>query len=187
MYSLSPNIIKAKIEKSNVFTKSLSNTLKNNSNKNRPAFLPVSFTNNQSNLSGIGMITVDFDETLSHYAEWSRLPLKKILKINKLKNQSQLNVHSKVNISFENIDAVLFAERRQEYHKGIQEDFFNNYQINKLLIRNILKGETVWEICNDVYSIPFWLLASYNPDTDINLLSAGDPLVVPIVSPIISG
>ena len=182
-----PNIIKAKIEKSNVFTKSLSNTLKNNSNKNRPAFLPVSFTNNQSNLSGIGMITVDFDETLSHYAEWSRLSLKKILKLNKLKTQSQLNVHSKVNISFENIDAGLFAERRQEYHKGIQEDFFNNYQINKLLIRNIRKGETVWEICNDVYSIPFWLLASYNPDKDINLLSAGDPLVVPIVSPIISG
>jgi membrane-bound lytic murein transglycosylase D len=182
-----PNLITAKIEKPKVISKGSRNPLKNNSNKNRPAFLPVLFKTKQSNQSGVGMITVDFDETLSHYAEWSRLPLKKILKLNRLKTKSQLNVHSKVNISFENIDVDLFAERRQEYHKGIQEDFFNNYQINKLLIRNILKGETVWEICNDVYSIPFWLLASYNPDKDVSLLSVGDPIVVPIVSSIISG
>ena len=55
------------------------------------------------------------------------------------------------------------------------------------MVRDISKGETVWEICNDIYSIPFWLLASYNPDKDINTLSAGEPIVVPIISPINSG
>jgi membrane-bound lytic murein transglycosylase D len=63
-------------------------------NKNRPAFLPVSFLSNANNSSEIGVITVDFDETLSHYAEWGKLPIKQILRINGLRNKSRLNIHS---------------------------------------------------------------------------------------------
>ena len=55
--------------------------------------------------------------------------------------------------------------------------------IDKLLVRNILKGETVWEICNEIYSIPFWLLASYNPGKNINSIPVGEPIVIPLVSP----
>ena len=156
-------------------------------NKNRPAFLPVSFLSNANNSSEIGVITVDFDETLSHYAEWGKLPIKQILRINGLRNKSRLNIHSKIKVPFTNTDPASFAEMRQEYHKAIQEDFFNNYRIERLLIKNISKGQTVWEICNDIYSIPFWLLASYNPDKEINELTVGEPLVIPIISPVNSG
>jgi len=153
-------------------------------NKDRPAFLPVSFVNKKKSLSSsqIGIIVVDFDETLSHYADWSQLSVKTLLKLNRMNKRSRLNVHSKIKVPFNNIKPGIFEEKRQEYHKGIQEDFFNNYQIDKLLVRNMLKGETAWHICNEIYTIPFWLLASYNPGKDINSIPVGDPLVVPIIS-----
>ena len=127
---------------------------------------------------------VDFDETLSHYAEWSKLTVRKILNLNGMNKRSRLNVHSRIKVPFTNIAPDIFEEKRQEYHKAIQEDFFNNYKIDKLIVRNMAKGETVWEICNEIYAIPFWLLASYNPSKDINSIPVGEPIVVPIISPV---
>ena len=154
-------------------------------NKGRPAFLPVSFVNTKRvSSSQVGIIVVDFDETLSHYAEWSKLTVRKILNLNGMNKRSRLNVHSRIKVPFTNRAPDIFEEKRQEYHKAIQEDFFNNYKIDKLLVRNMAKGETVWEICNEIYAIPFWLLASYNPGKDINSIPVGEPIVVPIISPV---
>jgi membrane-bound lytic murein transglycosylase D len=154
-------------------------------NHDRPAFRPVSFTGSDTmNSSQVGVIVVDFDETLSHYAEWSKLPVKKILKLNRMNKRSQLNVHAEIKVPFLKVEPDLFEERRQEYHKAIQEDFFNNFMIEKLLVRNMAKGETAWELCNEIYAIPFWLLASYNPGKDINSIPVGEPIVVPIISPL---
>lgn len=179
--------IPQKVRDSKIGIRFFNNKLVDNINKNRPAFLPVIFAGDVKSLNEVGVITVDFDETLSHYAEWGKVTIKKILNINGMRSRSRLNVHSKIKVPFTNTDPDRFEERRQEYHKAIQEDFFNNYNINKLIIRDISKGETVWEICNDIYSIPFWLLASYNPEKDINTLSVGEAIVVPIISPINPG
>ncbi len=75
-------------------------------------------------------------------------------------------------------------ERRQEFHKAIQDDFFSNYQVGKLVIRKVKKGETLWEICNEMNFIPFWLLSSYNPEKNIHTLALGEPIVIPILTPI---
>ncbi len=150
-------------------------------NKNRPAFMPVSFST--ENHQEIGTITVDFDETLSHYAEWALLSVGELKKINKLPGKGEITVHDKLRVSFKKTDPDKFEERRQEYHKAIQEDFFNNYDIRKLTIRSVEKGETLWEICNEIYTIPLWLLSSYNSEKDIRALAVGEPIVIPIISP----
>ena len=56
-------------------------------NQGRPAFRPVSFTSKNDTISSsqVGVIVVDFDETLSHYAEWGKLSVKKIINLNKTK------------------------------------------------------------------------------------------------------
>ena len=46
----------------------------------------------------------------------------------------------------------------------------------------MLKGETAWEICTEIYSIPFWLLASYNPGKNINSIPFGEPIIIPLIS-----
>ncbi len=143
--------------------------------------MPVSFPS--ENQGGIGTITVDFDETLSHYAEWALLSVGELKRINKIRGRGEITVHDKLRVSFKKTDPDTFEEKRQEYHKAIQEDFFNNYDIRKLTIRSVEKGETLWEICNDMYTIPLWLLSSYNTDKDMNALAVGEPIVVPVISP----
>jgi membrane-bound lytic murein transglycosylase D len=150
-------------------------------NKNRPAFMPVDFSS--KNQESIGIITVDFDETLSHYAEWSLLSVRELRKINRIGKNGEITVHGQLRVSFTKTNPEKFEERRQEYHKAIQEDFFNNYDVRKLTIRSVEKGETLWEICNDNYTIPLWLLSSYNSEKNIKALAVGEPIIIPVISP----
>ena len=83
---------------------------------------------------------------------------------------------------FRRITPEEFEQKRQEYHKAIQEDFFSNYQVDKVVTRKIKRGETLWEICNNIYFIPFWLLSNYNPDMDIHSLKVGESIVIPILT-----
>ena len=150
-------------------------------NKNRPAFMPVSFL--AKNQQKIGTISVDFDETLSHYAEWALMSVAELKKINKIKGKAEITFHDKIRVSFKKTGADKFEEKRQEYHKAIQEDFFNNYEIRKLDKRSVEKGDTLWEICNEIYTIPLWLLSSYNADKDMRSLTVGESIIIPIISP----
>jgi membrane-bound lytic murein transglycosylase D len=154
-----------------------------NINKNRPAFKPVSFSPKANSDSKIGTITVDFDETLSHYAEWSLLSVRELRKINRIGRKGDISVNDTLHVKFSKTLPVKFDEKRQEYHKAIQEDFFSNYEISKLTIRSVEKGETLWDMRNENYSIPLWLLSSYNSDKDIHSLTVGEPVVIPIIIP----
>ena len=153
-------------------------------NMERPAFKPVKFDSAYEVNREIGFITVDFDETLSHYAEWARLPISKLRQLNGKKKSSPLILRETVKIHFKKVTPEVFEERRQEYHKAVQEDFFNNYRVEKIVIRNVKKGENLWDICNKQYFIPVWLLGNYNPDRDITALSEGDSLNIPLISSI---
>ena len=163
--------------------KVIENTKTNGSlNKNRPAFMPVAFST--QNQQKIGTIRVDFDETLSHYAEWALMSVGELKKINKLKGKDEITFHDKLRVSFKNTGADKFEEKRQEYHKAIQEDFFNNYEIRNLTKRNVEKGDTLWEICHGIKNtIPLWLLSSYNSDKDMRSLIVGESIVIPVISP----
>jgi hypothetical protein len=41
----------------------------------------------------------------------------------------------------------------------------------------------LWEICNDNFTIPLWLLSSYNSEKNINALEVGEPIIIPVISP----
>lgn len=153
-------------------------------NTNRPAFLPVKFKPGKRKKTRMGEITVDFDETISHYAEWAQLSIREVRRVNNLRRSSRIPVHAKIKVPFTKTDPEKFEERRQEFHKAIQEDFFSNYRVSKLVVRKVKKGETLWEICNDNNFIPYWLLSSYNPEKDINTLALGEPIVIPIITPV---
>jgi LysM repeat protein len=153
-------------------------------NKNRPAFLPVLFSSKKGNPEkSAGIITVDFDETLSHYADWAGVTVADILKVNKFSPNIKVKVNQKLKIPFTNKTPEEFTENRQEFHRAIQEDFYNNYRISRIAVRPIRKGETLYEICNGPFVVPFWLLSNYNPDKNIARLSEGQSIVVPTIVP----
>jgi hypothetical protein len=43
-------------------------------------------------------------------------------------------------------------------------------------------GETAWGIARDQLGIPTWVLAAYNPESDLEHLGIGDRLMVPVLS-----
>ncbi|MCA9483411.1 MAG: LysM peptidoglycan-binding domain-containing protein [Nitrospina sp.] len=153
-------------------------------NKNRPAFMPVQLVKGSHKNGKIGHIAVDFEETLSHYADWASISVRELKKLNKIGRRSHLKINQNLKIPFYKISPDGFEARRQEYHKAIQEDFFNNFRVEKVVIRKLKRGETLWEICNDIYVIPMWLLSNYNQDKDLNTLAEGAPIVIPVITAI---
>ncbi len=152
-------------------------------NKNRHAFRPVKFVADNVEDYRMGLIKVDFDETLSHFADWARLSVREVRQLNNLRRRgSRIRVNQSIKVPFRRTTPEEFEAKRQEYHKAIQEDFFGNYQVEKVVTRKLKRGETLWEICNNVYSIPIWLLSNYNPDKDINMILVGESINIPILT-----
>ncbi len=152
-------------------------------NKNRHAFRPVKFVADNEEDYRMGLIKIDFDETLSHVADWARLSVRELRRLNNLRRRgSRIRANQTIKVPFRRTTPEEFERKRQEYHKAIQEDFFGNYQVEKVVTRKLKRGETLWEICNNVYSIPFWLLSNYNPDKDINTISVGESINIPILT-----
>ncbi len=173
------------LDKNSQVEASLANLVMNSSqfNKHRSAFRPVKFVAEADEEYRVGLIKVDFDETLSHIADWARLSVRELRRLNNLRRKgSRISVHQSIKVPFRRITPEEFEQKRQEYHKAIQEDFFSNYKVDKVVIRKLERGETLWEICNNLYFIPFWLLSNYNPDKEIHSLKAGESIVIPILT-----
>jgi membrane-bound lytic murein transglycosylase D len=152
-------------------------------NKNRHAFRPVKMVSDNAEDYRVGLVKIDFDETLSHIADWARLSVRELRRLNNLRRRgSRIRVNQSIKVPFRRTTPEEFEQKRQEYHKAIQEDFFGSYQVEKVVTRKLKRGETLWEICNNVYSIPFWLLSNYNPNKDINSISIGESITIPILT-----
>lgn len=125
-------------------------------------------------------ITVDPDDTLWHYSDWSGSSIREIRYQNNLKKKHKIKVGQKINIPLNNITPYEFEEKRNEFHKGIEEDFFSTYQVDKTITVNLNKGQNLWDLCNS--DIPCWLLKKYNPDKEFQRVDMDDNIIIPVVS-----
>ncbi|MEJ2658112.1 MAG: transglycosylase SLT domain-containing protein, partial [Desulfobacterales bacterium] len=132
----------------------------------------------------IGIIQVEIEETLGHYAEWLEIPTRIIRNLNHLPYGRTLRLHKKIKIPLDKISKAQFEEMRFEYHKKIQEDFFSFYEIEGVQIYQLKKGDNIWSLGNDTFDLPVWLIKKYNPDIDFNNLRWSQKIVVPVVKEI---
>jgi peptidoglycan lytic transglycosylase D len=129
----------------------------------------------------VGIIQVEMEETLGHYAEWLEIPTKIIRRLNRFPYGKTLRLHMKVKIPLDKISKEEFEETRFEYHKKIQEDFFSFYDIDTVRLYQVRKGDNVWTLCNDIFEMPVWLLKKYNSNVDFNDLRWTQKLVIPVI------
>lgn len=153
-------------------------------NTDRPAFRPMRFIPRMEGEYPIGVAKVDFDETLSHFADWARISVRELRRLNNLRWRSQIHINQKIKVPFRRVTPEEFETKRQEYHKAIQEDFYTTYKVDKVLVRKLKKGDTLWELCNNEYVIPLWLLGYYNPGKDLNSLHIGEDIKIPLIAEI---
>jgi membrane-bound lytic murein transglycosylase D len=129
----------------------------------------------------IGIIRVELEETLGHYADWLNVPTWAIRRLNSLPYGKWLRIHQKVKIPLDNVSREQFEQARIEYHQELQEDFFEAYKINSVQIYRVKRGDNIWTLCNEVFNLPLWLVKKYNPDVDFYNLRRAQKLAIPVV------
>ena len=124
-------------------------------------------------------ISVQPGETLGHYADWLKIPTQELRRLNGLRYGQPIQVNQKIKLVFRNVSEQEFQQRRLEFHRMIEEDFFSTYRIDGFKLHRVKPGDNIWQLGNDVYNIPYWLIRKYNPDQDLHNLKAGDILIMP--------
>jgi membrane-bound lytic murein transglycosylase D len=132
----------------------------------------------------IGVIQVEPEETLGHYADWLQIPTQQIRRLNGFVYGKPIHVGQKIKIPFNKMTREMFEEKRYEYHKEMEEDFFAAYNVEKTMTYRIEPGDNVWTLCQKKFDMPFWLLKKYNPKMDFNRLIRSKILTMPVVAKI---
>ena len=128
------------------------------------------------------MYQVEAEETLGHYADWLQIPTQNIRDLNRFSFKKSIHVGQKIEIPFGKVTREQFEESRYEYHKEMEEDFFEAYAVEKLMTYRIEQGDNIWTLCKEKFDLPFWLLKKYNAEIDFTRLVRSQPLIIPIVS-----
>jgi membrane-bound lytic murein transglycosylase D len=132
-------------------------------------------------------VVVDSLETLGHYSEWLEVPASRLRKLNGIKAGRNLRMGQRIKLDFTKVTPAEFLQRRTEYHKGIEEDFFGSYEVVRVVEHRIKSGDSIWDLCNRTYEVPAWLVQRYNPDANLGRLTPGSRLVIPVVEPLANG
>jgi membrane-bound lytic murein transglycosylase D len=131
-----------------------------------------------------GVITVEPEETLGHFAEWLDIPTQRVRDVNGFAFRRNVHIGERIFIPLKPDQEADFEEKRLEYHSSLEEDFFATYKVTGLLDRKIRRGDNIWTLCQEEFEVPFWLVASYNPGKDFDKLVVGDVVYFPVVEPI---
>jgi len=127
------------------------------------------------------MIVVQAEETLGHYAEWLDLRASRLRTINDMRFGTPVLVGRKIKLEFTRIDKQSFEQRRVDYQKQYQEQYFLDHRIDNVYTHTIKRGESLWHLAAKKFKVPMWLLRQHNPDVDFSRIRPGKRITVPII------
>jgi membrane-bound lytic murein transglycosylase D len=130
----------------------------------------------------IGIIQVEVEETLGHYAEWLEISAREIRRLNGMKFGDPIRINEAIKIPIDRVTKEEFEEKRFEYHKELAEDFFASYRIEKVQIYKIKKGDNVWTLSKENFEVPLWLIKKFNTHLNFSTLQPSQELRVPIIT-----
>ena len=78
-------------------------------------------------------------------------------------------------LDFSRVTPEEFEQRRLEYHRTLQEEFFDAYVVSGTRTHMLRKGDSLWYLAQRKYEVPVWLLRQYNPDLDFGSLPPARP------------
>jgi membrane-bound lytic murein transglycosylase D len=155
-----------------------------NSPQNHPevvlANLAVKKTWDQ-NRKQVGIIRVEVEETLGHYAEWLNVPAREIRRLNGFRYGRALHLNQKIKIPLHRVTREEFVEKRFEHHQELAEDFFASYRVERVMTYSIKKGDNIWTLSYQEFEVPLWLIKRYNAGVDFSALIPSQKLLIPII------
>ena len=129
----------------------------------------------------VGIIRVEIEETIGHYAEWAGVRARDIRRLNKMRYGYPIHLGQMLKIPLHRVNKEAFEENRFEYHKELVEDFFAAYRVETLTIYSIKRGDNIWTLSRDVFELPLWLIRRYNSNVDLSALMPSQNLRIPVV------
>jgi len=130
----------------------------------------------------IGRLTVRPEETLGHYAEWLKVPVRSLLKLNRRKGiRRNLRIGESVEVPLTRVDRKEFETRRLEYHMRLFEDFFDVYKVEESKVVTIKRNQSLWDLSVKEHGAPLWLVQIYNPGIQLNKVKHGMAINMPTV------
>jgi membrane-bound lytic murein transglycosylase D len=129
----------------------------------------------------IGIIRVEVEETLGHYAEWLEVSAGEIRRLNGLRYGEPIRINETIKIPMGRVTKAEFEEKRFEYHKELAEDFFASYRVEKVQIYTIKRGDNIWTLSKEHFEVPLWLIKKFNANLDFGTLQPSQELRIPII------
>jgi membrane-bound lytic murein transglycosylase D len=129
-------------------------------------------------------IEVQAAETLGHYADWLELRAWRLRRLNDMSYREPVVIGQRLLLDFSRVGIASFEHKRRDYHRALQEAFFARYRIIGTSTHVIRRGESLWVLAQRKYRIPMWLLRQHNPDLDINAVSPGATITIPVLKAI---
>ena len=127
-------------------------------------------------------IEVQAAETLGHYAEWLQLRASDLRRVNRMRYGKPVVIGKHLKLKFTKVTPEEFEEQRVAYHRALQEEFFEQFQISGSEKHKIRRGQSVWKLAKRTYKIPIWLLRQYNPDLDMDRVRPGTIVTFPKIT-----
>lgn len=122
-------------------------------------------------------------ESLALYARWIGTVPEKIAALNGLNPYGQLKVGQTLKVDLGALTPTQFDERRMAYRKGRLAKYLSKRGgVHKVIDHSVRKGETVLGIARRHGRLPLWVMRHYNPKRDLDQLSIGDTVRVPLTN-----
>ncbi|MEE4261997.1 MAG: transglycosylase SLT domain-containing protein [Desulfobacteraceae bacterium] len=129
----------------------------------------------------VGIIRVNVEETLGHYAEWLGVAAREIRRLNGLRYGRALQLNQKLKIPLHRVTQEEFVEKRFEFHQELAEDFFASYRVEKVRTYSIKRGDNIWTLSHQEFEVPLWLIKRYNAGVDFSSLMPSQKLIIPVI------
>ncbi len=131
--------------------------------------------------SGYGQIVVQPEESLGLYSEWLEVDKKTLSAFNGLPPGSAIHPGQQLKLPFKTVSKQQFEKRRMEFHRRTEENFFSSYKITGFQKYKVALGDTLWDICENKFDLPLWLLKKYNRELQFNSLASDKYLHIPVI------
>ena len=131
-----------------------------------------------------GSVKIAPEETLGHLADWLSVPTQRIRDLNNFSFNRAVHLGQTVWLPLDGKSVEEFEERRIEYHRGLQEDFYQNFRVESTQTYTVKRGDSIWRLCQQTFELPAWVVRDYNPGINLSQLKPGDQLHFPVVVPL---